>query len=329
MGKRKKRMQIIQYIFYTILVAFIMVYIIKNKDDFKILFSLSPLQIILLLSLSLLSPIFGTQYRKYAAKELNITLDLVDWLGIASISNLISLFVPFRSDLLISARYYKKKCNLSYGKFLSITAGGVVIQMLMVSVELILALLFVGIIYSYWSPILLIFGFSILICCVIFIYILKKYGIKIIKKLPMQKYVLLIGEGFITLLGSPRLLRNSFFLELGNQLIHALKFYFVLQFFGLEISLVLALIYSSVNILSDVFMLTPGNLGIKEVIIGAISSLMGNRFSIGVGITIVMRILSLIVYLIYSSIFALPVYRRIKNQNDDNNGDEDEQHNGC
>lgn len=312
MGNKKKLKRTIQNLILIVLVFFLIWYFVKNSNDFKVLLSISPAQVFILLLVSMISPIFGTQYRKYAAKELDVKLDLIDWLGVASVSNLISLFIPFRGDLIISAKYYKKRCKLSYSKFVSITAGGVIIQILMVSVELLIGLLLFGLISKFWSWVMLLFDLIILFSCIIFIFLIKRYGMKVIRKLPMQKYIAPVGEGFITLLASPQLLKKSFLLQMGNQLVQACKFYLLLHFFGNEVSILFALIYSSMNILTDVFMLTPGNLGIKEVIIGAVSSLMGNGFSNGIGITLIIRIMSILVYLIYSAIFAIPVYNRLR-----------------
>ena len=62
--------------------------------------------------------------------------------------------------------------------------------------------------------------------------------------------------------------------------------------------------------LSTVLSIVPGNIGLKEAVLGVAASQMGALFQSGVAASLMQRVAVMIVYLVMGLAFAWPVWRR-------------------
>ena len=70
------------------------------------------------------------------------------------------------------------------------------------------------------------------------------------------------------------------------------------------------LLYNSLSWLSTVLSIVPGNIGLKEAVLGVAASQMGALFQSGVAASLMQRVAVMIVYLVMGLAFAWPVWRR-------------------
>ena len=78
---------------------------------------------------------------------------------------------------------------------------------------------------------------------------------------------------------------------------------------GLSVTPYEALFYNSVSWIATVVSIVPGNIGIKEAVMGVAMSLMGALFQNGVAVSLLQRVAVMIVYVAAGAAFAWPVFR--------------------
>ena len=79
---------------------------------------------------------------------------------------------------------------------------------------------------------------------------------------------------------------------------------------GLPVTVYQALFYNSVSWIATVVSIVPGNIGIKEAVMGVATSLMGALFQSGVAVSLLQRVAVMIVYIVAGAAFAWPVWHR-------------------
>ena len=79
---------------------------------------------------------------------------------------------------------------------------------------------------------------------------------------------------------------------------------------GMPVTVYQALFYNSVSWIATVVSIVPGNIGIKEAVMGVATSLTGALFQNGVAVSLLQRVAVMIVYIVAGAAFAWPVCRR-------------------
>lgn len=297
---------------FVAIAVLLLKYIYVQKDDFIRILYLKSEYLFGIMVLSLLSPLWSFQYRKIAVEQMGGKLDVIDWFGMPAIVNLLSYFLPFRGGLALSAGYYKKKCGVSLSYFTSITAGGFMIALYAVSMEILVGLLFLLLTENQFPWILWIFAILLVISLNLFILFSRKYGEFIFSKLPFQKYTLPIVRGFIVLIENRRVLLKVIGIIFVSEMIHSLRMLCIYTALGNDTNFFLILVYTGIDYLSDIVSFLPGNLGIKELLIGTATYYTGNYFNDGIMISLLIRFSGFLTYFLYSFIFLIPVYKRLK-----------------
>ncbi len=121
-------------------------------------------------------------------------------------------------------------------------------------------------------------------------------------------------SGFKTLLGQPRSMATIISLLFINAALQAVSFYIAYTILGRSAPVENILVYTSIDLIGAVVAVVPGNIGIKEALMGFAVFLLNGRFADGVLATLIVRVSAFLVYLICGLIFAYPVHRRIKEE---------------
>lgn len=287
----------------TLLIAFLAFYLYRNRQDFKYLLEI-PVEILILLMLfAFFSCLTNGLFRKEILKGMDVKTHIVDWLGVLSVSNVIAYVLPFKADWFASATYYKKKFGFSYSHFISIAAGGSFIGLGVTFVEILLGL-FLSLlienvfIFEIWLiTILGIAGF----CFSLFLVFSKQDWM--IEKIPFQKQIRAVVLGFIDLLSNPSLLVKLLGYVALNSLIQIFRISLCFFVIGYPISIHQAVLYAGLTWLVDLVSIVPGNIGIKEAVLGAVSLLIGNLFGNGVLVSLILRITGMLAHFTLGLIF--------------------------
>ncbi|MBL7139309.1 MAG: flippase-like domain-containing protein [Planctomycetes bacterium] len=281
--------------------------IFRNQEKFARLLDLRPAALIGLLACWLGLSIPRGLVRKMMAKGLGVRLRFVDWYGLPMLASLIEQFVPARVDVLFSAAYLKRRYGLAMLHFVSIMYGNAVLMAIVLAAEGCLVLLVMGIVDGTWNVKVLGVVLAVGIVAVPFA-ILSDRFLKREGWLAARIKVLL--EGWRTLRSNRRLLFSLACLIVVSSAIFAAWMYVAYAALSFPVRLLPVIFVGIATQLSFFFSLTPGNLGIREVMVGFISEITGLGFAEGMAVTLLQRAISTAAFLVLGSVFGVLIIRR-------------------
>ena len=293
---------------FLALVALLAWYVAQNWDDMKRLTELSPGTVALLLGLAALGCVMNSLYHLAILLTYKLKLTLTDWMGVVCVSNAIAHVIPMRGDLLFTAAYYKRAKGLAYTRSVSMAAGNIVFGVAFSLLEILAALLCMGLIDGQWPPLMWLLLLAGALCLGAFAalsLLMERRG-----HVPKNKRVADILTGFNALLRDKTLLLRLLLCLTGGNLIRLLLYMVCFQAAGLPVTFYQALFYTSVSWLSGIVAIVPGNVGIRESLMGAATLLLGDVFATGVAASLLERVAMMAAYFIFALFFAVPVWRR-------------------
>ncbi|MBQ6207303.1 MAG: hypothetical protein IJK52_09510, partial [Oscillospiraceae bacterium] len=199
-------------------------------------------------------------YHKIALGVLDVNLSITEWMGIPSISFIISCFIPFRADLMIKGVYYKEKCGLAYGRYLSFLAGGAVITLMMDALHLAVGIAAWGV---YQGSVLYGVTAVLILCvCVLFPWILFRYQHWFRKYVPFKKNILPVIDGFMDLVSVKSFIMACVGTLAFSNIMGIFRIYAAAQCAHVPFLFFQAVLYDWANRFSGRIMLIPGNIGV-------------------------------------------------------------------
>jgi len=285
-------------------------YVQKHWAEISGLLNLSMTTVLLLLGLGILSAVFNSLYHLAILRTFGLKLTLLDWMGVTIVSNAIAFVVPMRGELAIAAGYYKRVTGLAYTKSVSVAAGNMVFGVSFSLLEIIAAMLCVGLIDGKWP--LLIWAVTAVgvigIAVIVFVSMASESRLR--RRMEKWKIVRDVIAGFNGLLRSRRLIRELLLCMTASNIIRLFMIMLCFQAAGHPVNLYEALLYASVAWLASVIAVVPGNIGLKESVIGIATVQMGVDFTVGVTASLLERVTTMVVYIGLGLLFALPVWLR-------------------
>ena len=315
--RRREWKKAASLLLFAALVIWLGVYIAQNREDLGKLFRLSWNSAALLLALALGGCLMNCVYHLAILRTFGLPLSLADWMGVVSVSNAISYVLPLRADLVFSATYYKRVKGLQYTKSISMAAGNIVFGVVFSLLQILAALLFTGLREGHWPSVLWILwalGMAAIAVLIALSLLFQGKAPALFRKWRLFADVI---TGFNALLRNRRLLWQLLLCLVANNIFQFFLYMACFQAAGLPITLYGALFYNSVSWLSSIVTLVPGNLGIKESVLGMAMLLMGDRFQNGVAVSLLQRAAVMVMHMLLGLAFALPVYRRFSRERND------------
>lgn len=294
----------------VVLLALLAWYIYTRWDEMKKLLELSPLVIAQLLGLGLISCVINCLYHLAMLRTYGLKLTLTDWAGVVCVSNSMAYVLPMRADLVFSAAYYKKVKGLAYTKSASMGAGNVVFGVAFSLLQILIALLCMGWLEGSWPASLWALtglGFAGI---AFFLFLSLRAESRLRARLEKHRLVADVIRGFNALLRNRSLLWRLLLCMIASNLAHLFTNMVCFQAIGIPVTLYEALFYSSVGWLASVVAVVPGNIGLKESVMGVATVVLGALFSQGVAVSLLDRISMMVVYIAAGLAFAFPVWRR-------------------
>ena len=298
---------------FVLLIGLLCWYVWKNKSDFEQLLHIAPKYMTWIMTCALGACFMNCLYHKIILNSYRLTLDATDWLGVVNAANALALVLPLRMDLLFTATYLKKVKHFSYADSISISAGNVVFSFLFALLQMLCALLITGISSGTWSPVLWIcFGIG-LAGAIMIILLARLFGDHMpekLKRIPKLKQVI---DGFNELISNKQLLWKLLLCLILNNLITLFQYKVCFAALGCDASLSQVLFFNSISRICGLIAIVPGNIGIKEAVLGAASALTGDLFNRGVAVSLLHTLSLTAMYIITGLISAYPVYRKWRN----------------
>lgn len=300
---------ILSLVLFTVLLSMLGYYVYTHWEEMRKLLSLSPTVILQLLGLGLFSSVVNSFYHLSMLLTYGLQLSLTDWMGVVCVSNAIAYVLPMRADLVFSATYYKRVKGLAYTKSVSMGAGNIVFGVAFSLLQILVALLGMGLMDGAWPPTLWLLLLAGALALGFFLWLSLQAESRLRARLSRYKIVADVIAGFNALLRNRDLLWRLLVIMVLSNLGKLLTNMVCFRAIGVPVTLYEALFYSSVGWLASIVAIVPGNIGLKESVMGVATLLLGSMFSQGVAASLVDRVSMMVVYLALGLVFAFPVWR--------------------
>ena len=302
--------KILSMALFVALLGLLSWYVVAHWEEMRKLLALSPDVIVALLALGVVSCVVNSLYHLAILRTYGLELTLVDWMGVVCVSNAMAYVLPMRADLVFTAAYYKRVRGLAYTKSISMGAGNVVFGVGFSLLQIAVALLCMGWIDGTWPPLLWALTGVGTAGLLFFLWLSLKAESRLRARLEKHRLVADVIVGFNALLRNRKLLWQLLACLIASNLAHLLTNVVCFRAVGVPVTLYEALFYSSVGWLASVVAIVPGNIGLKESVMGVATLALGALFSEGVAASLLDRVTMMIVYIAMGLVFAFPVWRR-------------------
>jgi uncharacterized membrane protein YbhN (UPF0104 family) len=309
---RKPRLKtVVSTTLFLLLLGLLAAYLVTHWDEMRGLLSLSPDVVVTLLLLGLFSAVVNSLYHLALLNTYGLRLSLVDWMGVVCVSNAIAYVLPMRADLVFSATYYKRVKGLAYVKSVSMGAGNIVFGVAFSLLQILIALLCMGLYDGAWPLSLWLITLAGAAMVLLFVWLSGHAESRLRGRLSKLKLVGDVLSGFNALVRNGGLLWRLLLCMVLSNLGKLITTMVCFRAVGVPVTLYEALFYSSVGWLASIVAIVPGNIGLKESVMGVATLMLGSLFSEGVAASLVDRVTIMMVYITLGLLFALPVWRNL------------------
>ena len=229
---------------------------------------------------------------KLLVNVLNIKLNWTETVGLSILSNFTNYMIPGRPGAALKAVYLKSTKKLEFSKFTAILAANMFIALFMMGIS---GMLIIPLTTEIKSNA----GLELLLVCMALVVVSV---LPFVTKLPQIKLTNRKGKILRSALEGFQLIRSS------KKELFLVCFSFILQFIlaavtikiaytslGFPITLTSALIVGVFTAIANLFTITPNNIGIQEIVIGYLVSIVGLDFASGIIGAVLMRVIHIII----------------------------------
>ena len=300
---------LISTVLFVLFVGLLAYYVATHWAEMRGLLALSPDVIVGLLLLGLFSAGVNSLYHLAMLRTYGLKLSLVDWMGVVCVSNAIAYVLPMRADLVFSATYYKRVKGLAYVKSVSMGAGNIVFGVGFSLLQIVVALVCMGLVDGAWPLTLWLITLAGILCLLVFLWLSQHAESRLRERFAKIKLVGEVIASFNALIRNRKLLWQLLVCMVLSNLGKLVTTMVCFRAVGVPVTMYEALFYSSVGWLSSIVAVVPGNIGLKESVMGVATLMLGALFSEGVAASLLDRATIMIVYIALGLVFAIPVWR--------------------
>lgn len=280
----KKCAKIISYLLVFCLVAGVLLYFGRN-----ILFLLKNVDLLwigiaILLQIPMIA--FGGLAFKILSLPFNINMRWQDWSGLSFIANFVNQLLPYRPGMVFRYLYMRQHYHMKTVVFVHV----MFIYLLLTLLVSCLFVIFGWITATTTSNLtLLLCALAIILVMVGILLLLKLTIAKVHARISKTSLIAKLSDALNTLFNNPAILLGSAFSLLIVNGLTALIFYFVFLSLNTPIALTDCFFIVGVVVLSMIIPMTPGNIGILETIVGTLTQMLYQDFSLGFSATALFR----------------------------------------
>jgi len=275
-------------------------FLVRNIDIKEIVAKISIVNVVILSLLSLGSLGLNGLRTKLLLDCFNVRLPAYEWFGL-SVLNSMTNYLPLRGGIAVKAIYLKKIHQFSYSFFLSSTAANYAIMFLSSGVIGVVASLLAMMKLGKFS-LTIFFSFLFLIVSSMLILL---GGAKIPKmKNRFLQPIAEISTGLKHITSDHGFLYKLAALESLACLLYAFSLYYEYRTLSYDMPFIYCMMLSPLTLVSTVVSITPANLGVREIVIGAISRMIGSQFIEGVIVATLDRTVAMFWIFLMGAIFT-------------------------
>jgi len=303
---RRRIISTLQWLSVAFIALLLFIYIYEERQKFLRLMDITLPYLILLACLCGMLFIPTAASRKSMGDKLGFGLSINEWYGISIYSNLSSFVLPSRGDALLVAAYLKSRKNFPVSYFATMTLGNAILMAAILLMVALISLIVYGMLHSTWHYELM------LLSCLALLVVLSLFLIDKIHLRQAGRTARVLGRALTAwrLIRTDRMLMVKLILLIitGTAIFVAWTYYSYIAL-GFPVDLVSMIFIGVIMRMSFLVSLTPGNLGIRELVLGATSDMLGLGFTEGVAVTLLQRAVSLLVMTVLALLY-LPMFRR-------------------
>jgi hypothetical protein len=290
-----------------ILVSFYLFY--KFRKDFYLISNVSPVLVIILSSLVILTITINGNKLNQIIRSFNIKLRTNEWIGLAFISSCLN-GVVFKSGSVVTSNFLKRKHNFPYTSFVG-AMGADHFMMILINA-------FVGLIVSAYimishSVLYPLTGLFLLVLIFLIYFIRKPFEFSGAK----NRFLDVLSRAARTLndiLQNKPLFWKLFFNNLSLVFIMGLRMYIACKAIGLDFQLLHCYLFTNISAFVRLIPMLHSDIGSREVTVGFLSEAIGLGFKKGVIATAFDRVFemawALIGVAIFKNLLFVPVQDR-------------------
>lgn len=241
------------------------------------------------------------------AGRLGVQLRFFEWFGLPFMTTMANYLTPLSGGMLARAAYLKRRHQLPYVQFLSLLSANYLIIFGASGI--------VGLITMFALPanaanrLLLMVFFALISGAVVLLLLLP--GVRLPGRWRVIRLANRALDGWTAVTSDSRLLVQLFVYGFGSVLLNALAFWAAYRALQLTVSWQTAVLVSLSTIFSTLLTVTPGNLGVREAIIGLVSELAGVGVGEGLVVALLIRASTLLSAFTLGPLFSFMLTRQL------------------
>jgi uncharacterized protein (TIRG00374 family) len=300
---------------YTIsILAFGVFYLHNNKEKLSLIDSINSEYLILLLVCGIIAYFPISLEFKYEMLLFKIKLKFKEWFGLSLINTMYNYFIPAGGGLFARAYYLKKKYNFDYSKYIALTGGASLLGFGVASFSALTLIILKYFLSGFFNADLL--GISLLLflgsLLLTLIFILSPNlrlarGWKIFDTL-----IIGVQRSNNYFNSNYKILSYTIFSRFALIFFMGLRLFFSFKVLDIEVDLISILTIQSLIIFSMVISITPGNIGVKEGIIGLLATMIGIPLKDAILAAAIDRAVAMIIVFALGGIYHFILLREIK-----------------
>lgn len=303
----------IRFLLYIITILGIVYFIIAKKDALLKLSLISIPELLGLIVLNLIALLLSSYIFKIFLSFFKLHPNFNFWFGLSIINNMYNYLIPIKGGIAIRGLFLKKLFKLNYINYFALTAGN---YLIVIFISAFISLISAFFLYKneYISFELIIIIISIFVFILLILIIINRVNINSIIgnknkiKNTFNKFVL----GIQLFKKSKRKFFTIFIIQFLFVLIMSIKLYYIYYIIEQDINFMNIIFVQSVVIFSRILSITPGNIGIKEGIIGFSANIMGITPEDAILGAILDRIITMFVIFSLGLLYNYFFFKRIK-----------------
>jgi uncharacterized membrane protein YbhN (UPF0104 family) len=266
----------------------IVYYLSINANKYLSLLKISYMGVIAIFALSLAIPIINGLINVYMFKSLNINLSFREGFYLAASATLANQ-LPLPGGIVARGVYLKRKHGLAYTQYFS---ASLALFFCSVAVNGVVG----TVILLYWTLMkhtavshVLLFGFIGMAACVL-IFLLPFAQVRLPGRI--GEWLTQALKGWYVISHNSTLLIKVLGLQIGFMFLFAIRQFLAFNMLSQNMTISQAILLSSGAILTQLVSFAPGGLGVREVIVGSIASILGYDLTVSIAAVELDRVIS-------------------------------------
>ncbi len=299
-GKNRSRMilrKILSIILFVSIMGIASFYYIHHKEAFHIIYTVSSYAVIVLSILSLITCFCFVLQLKVLTDHYKLNLNFLQCFGLNRATKFTNLFLPSAGGAAVKAIYLKKFHNFNYSSFIASMGIASIIKLMITSLFAIILLWFFK---DRVSMFLFVVAGTIFIGTLTFLLFAHRIGHNYLS----SDYIKSIIKEWQKIRTDHEMMRKLIMVHSFIFILGGFQIYFAFHAFEIDVSLITCGVIAAFTTIAGVFSPIPGNFGIREAIIIAISGIHGIESNEGLHAAVLVRIIGILWTLVLTPFFA-------------------------